>query len=295
MEEYIKKVFEPIVNLSKTKLLVIAFIVSLAILSITTTVLLGTEKEYVPLFEEKLKISDFYFKRIQVWLSESRFKYKISKTTNEIFVLDTDKSYILSKLSEEKSLSLKEDGPIYLAEQETKYIRNLQEKIEKALKVMETIEEARVYLDLPQMYSNKENRKPSANVILKLKPNSLINENQKKSISVFVSSAVDGLEPDKVKVVDYYLLTDLSEKIVNALKIMKPIEDAIVVFEPQKNAFNTGSEKFSAIVTLKLKPCTLINEDQKKAIRDFVSSAVEGLELDKIEIFEGLGTNKKSN
>ena len=286
MKEYIKKVFEPIVNLSKTKLFVIAFIVSLAILSITTTASLGTEKKYVPLFEKELKISDFYFKRIQVWLSESRFKYKISKTTNEIFVLNTDKSYILSKLSEEKSLSLKEDGPIYLAEQETKYIRNLQEKIEKALKVMETIEEARVYLDLPQMYSNKENRKPSANVILKLKPNSLINENQKKSISVFVSSAVDGLEPDKVKVVDYYLLTDLSEKIVNALKIMKPIEDAIVVFEPQKNAFNTGSEKFSAIVTLKLKPCTLINEDQKKAIRDFVSSAVEGLELDKIEIFE---------
>lgn len=286
MKEYIKKVFEPIVNLSKTKSLVIAFIVSLAILSINTTASLGKEKEYVPLFEEGFKLSDFdfYFKRIQVWLSESRFNYKISKTTNEIFVLDTDKSYILSKLSEEKSHDL-----IYVAEQETEYIRNhLQEKIEKALKVMETIEDAKVYLDLPQMYSNKKNRKPSANIILKLKPNSLINENQKKSISVFVSSAVDGLEPDKVKIIDYYLLDDLSEKIAKALKIMKPIEDAIVVFNPQKDSLNTYPLKISAIVTLRLKPCTLINEDQKKAIRDFVSSCVEGLEPDKIEIFEDL-------
>ncbi len=294
MKDYLKQLWEPIRNLSKMQFFITSFLVTLVVVVISTNALYGTEKEYVPLFEEKLKISDFYFKRIRVWLSESRFKYKISKTTNEIFVLDTDKSYILSKLSEEKSLSLKEDGPIYLAEQETKYIRNLQEKIEKALKVMETIEEARVYLDLPQMYSNKENRKPSANVILKLKPNSLINENQKKSISVFVSSAVDGLEPDKVKVVDYYLLTDLSEKIVDALKIMKPIEDAIVVFEPQKNAFNTGSEKFSAIVTLKLKPCTLINEDQKKAIRDFVAATVDGLEPNQIEIFDNHVTNMKN-
>ena len=50
MKEYIKKVFEPIVNLSKTKSLVIAFIVSLAILSITTTASLVTEKKYVPPF-----------------------------------------------------------------------------------------------------------------------------------------------------------------------------------------------------------------------------------------------------
>ena len=67
---------------------------------------------------------------------------------------------------------------------------------------------------------------------------------------------------------------------------MRPIEDAIVVFNTQKDSLNTYPLKLSAIVTLKLKPCTLINEDQKKAIRDFVSSAVEGLEPNKIEIFE---------
>lgn len=209
MEEYIKKVFEPIVNLSKTKLLVIAFIVSLAILSITTTVLLGTEKEYVPLFQEELKPNDT--NKISAWLTESGFKHKIDKTTNAILIPNTDKSYILLKLSEQKTLPEAKASWDKVIDQRTlfqgttqqefelNYVRGLQEEIATALKRMDPIKDAIVTINKPKKTTFKE-KEPSANILLKLRPYSSVDQKQIKAIRDFVCSAVEGLKPDKIEI-----------------------------------------------------------------------------------------------
>lgn len=63
-------------------------------------------------------------------------------------------------------------------------------------------------------------------------------------------------------------IQELQEKIASALKLMSPIEDAIVTLNI------LGKEK-TAYVSLKLIPNSSINESLKKAISVFVSSTVE--------------------
>jgi flagellar M-ring protein FliF len=66
---------------------------------------------------------------------------------------------------------------------------------------------------------------------------------------------------------------------------MGPIEDANVnIVKPKKTVFKEDQKEPSASVLLKLKPNTTVEPNQIRAIRDFICSAVEGLEPDKVKI-----------
>ena len=66
---------------------------------------------------------------------------------------------------------------------------------------------------------------------------------------------------------------------------MGPIEDANVnIVKPKKTTFKEDQKEPSASVLLKLKPNTTVDPNQIRAIRDFICSAVEGLEPDKVKI-----------
>ena len=82
---------------------------------------------------------------------------------------------------------------------------------------------------------------------------------------------------------DLNFVRGLQEEIVKALKRMGPIEDANVnIVKPKKTTFKEDQKEPSASVLLKLKPNTTVEPNQIRAIRDFICSAVEGLEPDKV-------------
>ena len=223
MNDYLRQLWEPISKLSKTQRIILGSVVALVVVAIITAAMWGTEKEYIPLFQEELKLDDA--SKINAKLTELGLDHKIGKTANEILVPTTDKSYILLKLSEEKTLPEAKAGWEKLIDQRSlfqgttqqefdlNYVRGLQEEIVLALKRMGPIEDANVNIVKPKKTTFKEDQKePSASILLKLKPNTTVDQNQIRAIRDFVCSAVEGLEPDKVKICDDHA-TDLTRLI----------------------------------------------------------------------------------
>lgn len=213
MNDYLRQLWEPISKLSRTQRIILGSVVALVVVAIITAVMWGTDKEYIPLFEEALKLDDA--SKINAKLTELGLDHKIGKTANEILVPTTDKSYILLRLSEEKTLPEAKAGWEKLIDQRSlfqgttqqefdlNFVRGLQEEIVAALKRMGPIEDANVNIVKPKKTTFKEDQKePSASVLLKLKPNTTVEPNQIRAIRDFICSAVEGLEPDKVKICD---------------------------------------------------------------------------------------------
>ena len=213
MNDYLRQLWEPISRLSKTQRIILGSVVALVVVAIITAAMWGTDKEYIPLFQEELKLEDA--SKIDSKLTELGLDHKIGKTANEILVPTTDKSYILLKLSEEKTLPEAKAGWEKLIDQRSlfqgttqqefdlNFVRGLQEEIVTALKRMGPIEDANVNIVKPKKTTFKEDQKePSASVLLKLKPNTTVEPNQIRAIRDFICSAVEGLEPDKVKICD---------------------------------------------------------------------------------------------
>lgn len=213
MNDYLRQLWEPITKLSKTQRIILGSVVGLVVVAIIVAAMWGTDKEYIPLFQEELKLDDA--SKINAKLTELGLDHKIGKTANEILVPTTDKSYILLKLSEEKTLPEAKAGWEKLIDQRSlfqgttqqefdlNFVRGLQEEIVTALKRMGPIEDANVNIVKPKKTTFKEDQKePSASVLLKLKPNTTVEPNQIRAIRDFICSAVEGLEPDKVKICD---------------------------------------------------------------------------------------------
>ena len=223
MNDYLRQLWEPINKLSKSQRIILGSVVALVVVAIIVASMWGTEKEYIPLFQEDLKLEDA--SKINAKLTELGLDHKIGKTANEILVPKSDKSTILLKLSEEKALPEAKAGWEKLIDQRSlfqgttqqefdlNYVRGLQEEIVYALKRMGPIEDANVNIVKPKKTTFKEDQKePSASILLKLKPNATVDQNQIRAIRDFVCSAVEGLEPDKVKICDDHA-TDLTRLI----------------------------------------------------------------------------------
>ena len=54
MNDYLRQLWEPISKLSKTQRIILGSVVALVVVAIITAAMWGTEKEYIPLFQEEL-------------------------------------------------------------------------------------------------------------------------------------------------------------------------------------------------------------------------------------------------
>ncbi|MGO0121697.1 flagellar basal-body MS-ring/collar protein FliF [Desulfothermobacter acidiphilus] len=88
-------------------------------------------------------------------------------------------------------------------EEQVNYQRALQEELRRTIMQFQGVEDARVHLVLPPRSPFvTEPPKPSASVVLKLKPLVKLGPEQVQGIVALVSGAVQGLKPDEVRVVD---------------------------------------------------------------------------------------------
>ena len=87
--------------------------------------------------------------------------------------------------------------------QNLNHVRALEGEIGRSISALRQVQSARVHLVLPerQMFS-REKQEPTASIILKLRPNDPLNKGQVLAIQQLTASAVPGLKPERVSIID---------------------------------------------------------------------------------------------
>ena len=87
--------------------------------------------------------------------------------------------------------------------QRLNYQRALQGELERTIRQISSIDQARVHLVMPEkeLYSEKE-KEPTASIILKLKPGARLEKGQIKAILNLVKTGVEGLKENNVSIID---------------------------------------------------------------------------------------------
>jgi flagellar M-ring protein FliF len=87
--------------------------------------------------------------------------------------------------------------------QKLNYRRALQGELSRTIQALSEIESCRVHLAVPEknLFMEKES-KPSASVMVKLRPGRTLSQNQVQGVVHLISSSVEGLSPQEVTVID---------------------------------------------------------------------------------------------
>lgn len=109
--------------------------------------------------------------------------------------------------------------------QRLNYIRAIQGELTRTIRQLAEVDQARVHIAIPEktIFTEKED-KPTASVVLKLKPGRVLNQGQIGGIIHLVSSSVEGMQPQNVTVIDNMgnLLSkpvDTTDEILDSKKI----------------------------------------------------------------------------
>ncbi len=87
--------------------------------------------------------------------------------------------------------------------QQVNYRRALEGELTRTIMSLEEVEKARVHLAIPEKtVFRKDEKKPTASVIVDLRPGARLGNDEVRGIYALVSASVQGLEPDGVTVVD---------------------------------------------------------------------------------------------
>jgi len=293
MTDFLRQLWEPIAKLPRSQQIALAAIVVIVVLGIATASMWGTQKEFIPLFEEKLKLEDAG--KVVAKLQELNVEYKLGADSTDIRVPVPEKSYILLQLAQEKTLPQAKAGWQTLIDQRSmftgttqqefdlNYVRGLQTELEETLVRMGPIEEASVSIVKPKKEVFKEDQKePSASILLKLRPGAEVNQDQVRAIRDWVCSAVEGLNPDKIRIADTEA-RDLTRIIEDeeAMTLDKVQTAQMKYTRNRENHLRSELQSLlestfgygKAIVRVRLD----VDFDQKEAVSDVVIPPVEGM------------------
>ena len=89
--------------------------------------------------------------------------------------------------------------------QRINYRRALEGELTRSIETMRNVEKARVHIVIPEeRLFTEDQKKPTASIMLKLKPSSKLDEDQTVGITHLVASSIEGLEPEDITIVDSY-------------------------------------------------------------------------------------------
>ncbi|MGN0144429.1 MAG: flagellar basal-body MS-ring/collar protein FliF [Clostridium sp.] len=217
----VKELFEKFKSQSKKiKIAVIASVVAV-IIAIASAVVYSTSNKYAILFSN-LDSADA--KTVVDYLTTEKIENKVDSTNNTIWVPKTQ----VDKLKLELAPDLKSGSMGYelMDEQSSfgstdeefklKKKRMLQGEIEKTIKSLQPIENAKVNITEPESsVFVKDKTQGSAAVTIKLKEGASLTEDQVKAIVSVVSTSIENVPKENVTIIDQYsnLLTrDLNEE-----------------------------------------------------------------------------------
>jgi len=156
------------------------------------------------------------------------------------------------------------------------YKRALEGELERSMMSLAEVEEARVHLTLPKDSVFLEQQQPAkASVVLKLRPGAQVSVQNVAAMTNLVASAVEGLSPEGVSVVDMSgnLLSrprrtgadDGSQVTTEALEVRQQIERELVAKIHATLEPLIGADRFRAGASVE---CDLISGDQQEEIYD---------------------------
>ncbi len=181
--------------------------VVLTIIGLILVVQWASKPDFVPLFsnlppEEAGKIVD--------WLTENNIPYKLEQGGSRVLVPKENMYDARIRLAQEGLPSPRETGyevfdatNLGMSEfvQKLNFRRALEGELARTIENMEEVERARVHIVIPEqaLFRNKE-KPTTSSVVLKLR--NRLSESQVTGIAHLVASAVEGLEIEKVAILD---------------------------------------------------------------------------------------------
>jgi len=164
---------------------------------------------FEPLFS-KLEIDDQA--AIVAYLRDNNIQYQIDPSANAILVPKNQVYDARLSLAQEglpkgggRGFELFDESKMGSSEfdKQVAYVRAVEGELQRTIAQMDVVESARVRIVVPKPQLFLERREPSqASVLVRLRPGARLAHNQIKAIVFLVSRSVEGLEPDRVTVVD---------------------------------------------------------------------------------------------
>ncbi len=89
--------------------------------------------------------------------------------------------------------------------QKINYRRALEGELTRSIETVADVDKARVHIVIPEeRLFTEDQKKPTASVMLKLKPSAKLSEQQIVGITHLISSSIEGLDPENITIVDSY-------------------------------------------------------------------------------------------
>ena len=195
--------------LSPGKRMLIAGVAFMSIVAFAVLIMVANRTDYRPLFTN-LTTEDAG--EIVKKLKEAKTPYQITADGKGILV-PADKVYELRLTMATEGLpqgggvgfeifDRKNFGMTEFV-QKLNYQRALQGELSRTVSQINGVEQARIHLVIPEKSLFKENEKPAtASVVLKMKSNRSLRENEVQGVVHLVASSIEGMDPDHVTVMD---------------------------------------------------------------------------------------------
>lgn len=197
-------------NLGPTKR--ISLILSITILLVTGIILIFTvaSKEYSVLLSQ---VPADQLPVVVAKLNEKRVPFKLSEDSSSILIpkdlLPATQMTLMSELSSTKignigfELFDQQDFSVSSFSQKINYQRALQGELVRAINTLSAVKQSKVILAIPNKKTFLESSTPpSASVVVELHTGKTLSSEQVRGIQHLVASSVEGLEPERVTVVD---------------------------------------------------------------------------------------------
>jgi flagellar M-ring protein FliF len=209
MPETLKKIIGPFLALSTSKRWVVGGVVGLSVILFSSLIMVANKTDYRPLFAN---LNGEDAGEIVKKLKEQKIPYHLEGDGKAIMV-PADKVYDL-RLSL-ASEGLPQGGGVGFEifdrknfgvtefVQKLNYQRALQGELSRTISQLAGVEQARVHLAIPEKSLFKDEEKPAtASVVLKMKSGRSLRENEVQGVIHLVSSSIEGMDPEKVTVLD---------------------------------------------------------------------------------------------
>jgi flagellar M-ring protein FliF len=195
--------------LPPSKRVTIALVSVITMVAIVSVVYYTNQIDYQVLFSN---LSTEDAGNIVSRLQEKKVPYRVSQSGNAISVPSDRVSELRLELA---ASGLPQGGGVGFEIFDTKnlgltefvqqlnYQRALQGELARTINGLDEIQHCRVHVAIPKKtIFVEEQKKPTASVILKLKPGRVLKPNQIEGIAHLVSSSIEGLNPNDVMIVD---------------------------------------------------------------------------------------------
>jgi flagellar M-ring protein FliF len=209
MPEGLKRIIEPLMALSPGKRMLIGAVALLSVMAFAVLIFVANRTDYRPLFTN-LTAEDAG--EIVKKLKDNKTPFQVTADGKGILV-PADKVYELRltlaseglpqgggvgfEIFDRKSFGMTEFV------QKLNYQRALQGELSRTISQLNGVEQARIHLVIPEKSLFKENEKPAtASIVLKMKSNHSLRDNEVQGVVHLVASSIEGLDPDHVTILD---------------------------------------------------------------------------------------------